>query len=111
MNVKIDSSCFHTGSATCAKFTDVHAYAHSGEAIMQFVSMVLERMTSQREDASDECMGVGKSFEACEDRLIQIAAQCLTGTLGDDPATVDQLTRERLRNHAVDEWKMSHHRN
>lgn len=73
--------------------------------------MILARMTSQREDASDECMGIGRSSDDCEDYLMQIAARCLTGTLGDDPFVVEQFTRQSLRDLAVADWNLSHHRN
>ena len=111
MNVKIDTSCFHIGSVVGVSTFEVQSHLHEVGIIMRFSSMILARMTSQREDASDECMGIGRSSDECEDHLMQLAARCLTGTLGEDPLVVEEFTRKSLCDLAVANWNLSHHRN
>lgn len=78
---------------------------------MRFSSMILERLTSGREDASDECMGIGRPTAECEDYLLQIAVRCLLMTHEEDPDQVDQRAREKLHHFATLSWSMSHHAN
>lgn len=109
--MQLDLSCIQAGRCLPAVNSDRKVIESLSEGVTPFADMILERLVSGREDASDECMGIGQASQDSESSLLQVAGRCFQTIVSPDSDDLSELVRSCLRRFALSNWNASHHRN